>query len=144
TCLDLLPPEEPSSPNQTSVVCDVTDEDQVRAAVAEVVHGGGLDILVNNAGLLEPRRSLREVNPAELHRYVGVTAVGPLLLVQAGFDALAASPWRGRVINIGSRTFVTGATGQPAYVASKGALLGLTRIMAHELAEHGATANAVI
>jgi len=51
---------------------------------------------------------------------------------------------RGCVVNVASRTFFTGSPGQLAYVASKGAVLGMTRVLARELGEHGVTVNAVL
>jgi NAD(P)-dependent dehydrogenase (short-subunit alcohol dehydrogenase family) len=114
------------------------------AALDEIVQAyGGVDVLVNNAGLLSGRASLLETTPEELHRFFDVNAVGPLLMVQACVPWLRGSPHRGRVVNVASRTFFTGSPGQIAYVASKGALIGMTRVMARELGEHRITVNAV-
>jgi NAD(P)-dependent dehydrogenase (short-subunit alcohol dehydrogenase family) len=65
-------------------------------------------------------------------------------MVQACLDHLRASPHRGRVVNVASRTFFTGSPGQLAYVASKGALVGMTRVLARELGEHRITVNAAV
>ncbi|MEU6644096.1 SDR family oxidoreductase [Saccharomonospora sp. NPDC046836] len=125
--------------------CDVSDPDAAAATVADIAGTlGGIDILVNNAGLLSGRSSLLDATPAELHRFYDVNAVGALLMVQACFPHLRDSTHRGRVINVASRTFFTGAPGQIAYVASKGALIGMTRVMARELGEHRITVNAVM
>ena len=143
-CLDVQEMTAPVVQGQEFHFCDVTDAHQVQDVVAKVIaEHGGVDILVNNAGLLEQARSLRDVTPEQLHKYFDTNAVGPMLMVQAAYDALIDSAWRGRIINIASRTFFTGSR-QPAYVASKGALLGLTRVMAHELGEYGVTVNAVL
>ncbi|MDX3694498.1 SDR family oxidoreductase [Streptomyces europaeiscabiei] len=126
--------------------CDVSDRAATRRAVEEINEaygGGGIDVLVNNAGLLSGRAPLLEASPEELHRFFAVNAVGPLLMVQACVPWLRTSPHRGRVINVASRTFFTGAPGQIAYVAGKGALIGMTRVMARELGEHRITVNAV-
>jgi NAD(P)-dependent dehydrogenase (short-subunit alcohol dehydrogenase family) len=113
--------------------------------MSEVVERlGGVDVLINNARLLSGRASLLDATPEELHRYYDVNAVGPLLMVQACFPHLRDSTRRGRVINVASRTFFTGAPGQIAYIASKGALIGMTRVMARELGEHRITVNAVM
>lgn len=125
--------------------CDVSDPDAVRAVVAEVVERfGRVDVLVNDAGLLSGRASFLEATPEQLHRFFDVNAVGVLLMTQACFPHLRDAPDRGRVVNLGSRTFFTGAPGQLAYVASKGAVLGMTRVMARELGEHRITVNAVV
>lgn len=125
--------------------CDVADPQAVNATVAAVLtRHGGIDIVVNNAGLLSGRASLLEATPEDMHRYFGVNAVGALLMVQAAFPYLRDSKYRGRVINVASRTFFTGGAGQIAYVASKGALTGMTRVMAREFGEHRICVNAVI
>jgi NAD(P)-dependent dehydrogenase (short-subunit alcohol dehydrogenase family) len=126
--------------------CDVSDRAAIRRTIQEITEaygGGSIDVLVNNAGLLSGRAPLLETSPEELHRFFAVNAVGPLLMVQACVPWLRTSPHRGRVINVASRTFFTGAPGQIAYVAGKGALLGMTRVMARELGEHRITVNAV-
>lgn len=125
--------------------CDVADSDSVQQAVDEVADThGGVDVLVNNAGILSGRSSLLEATTAEVRRFFDVNALGALLTVQSCFAYLRDSPHRGRVINVASRTFFTGSPGQLGYVASKGALLGMSRVMAKELGEYGITVNAVI
>ncbi|WP_149823152.1 SDR family NAD(P)-dependent oxidoreductase [Streptomyces tailanensis] len=124
--------------------CDVSDPAATRRTVEEIAETyGGVDVLVNNAGLLSGRSSLLETTSQELHRFFDINAVGPLLMVQACVPWLVKSAHRGRVINVASRTFFTGSPGQLAYVASKGALIGMTRVMARELGEHRVTVNAV-
>jgi NAD(P)-dependent dehydrogenase (short-subunit alcohol dehydrogenase family) len=126
-------------------VCDVTDKATVLAVAAEVVaECGGLDILVNNAGLLSGRRPFLEIDKEEMLRYFETNVVGYLHLAQACFPYLKESPHKGRIINIASRTFFTGSPGQLAYVASKGGVYGLTRVLAKELGEYGITVNAVM
>ncbi|MFE7839073.1 SDR family NAD(P)-dependent oxidoreductase [Streptomyces sp. NPDC057474] len=125
--------------------CDVSDPAATRRTVDAITetYGGGIDVLVNNAGLLSGRSSLLQATRQELHRFFDVNAVGPLLMVQACVPWLRKSEYGGRVINVASRTFFTGAPGQIAYVANKGALIGMTRVMARELGEYLITVNAV-
>jgi NAD(P)-dependent dehydrogenase (short-subunit alcohol dehydrogenase family) len=125
--------------------CDVTRPKEIRDVVGQVAEAfGGIDILVNAAGLLSGRASLLEATPEDLHRYFAVNAAGALSMVQACHPYLKASPYRGRIINVASRTFFTGSPGQLAYVASKGALIGMTRVMARELGPDRITANALM
>lgn len=141
--LDLVEPEEPL-PAVTVIRGDVTDPDAVSRAVDEVAgRRDRLDILVNNAGILSGRRSYLESTKDELVRYLTVNAVGYVLSAQAAHPWLVASP-AGRIVNVASRTFFTGAPGQLAYVAGKGAVIGLTRVLARELGPHGVTVNAAI
>lgn len=145
--LDIKEPiwEAGTPPRTTAWRCDVSQPDDVRRVVEDVAESqGGIDILVNAAGLLSGRSSLLEVTPEELHRFFGVNAVGAVSMVQACYPYLKKSRHRGRVINIASRTFFTGAPGQLAYVASKGALLGMTRVMARELGPDRICVNAAI
>ncbi|MFA5708511.1 SDR family NAD(P)-dependent oxidoreductase [Mycolicibacterium sp.] len=142
--LDVAPPSEDADA-VVSLACDVADPDSVSASIAEVADRfGGVDVVVNNAGLLSGRASLLEATPQELHRYFSVNAVGALLVVQAAFPYLRDSAHRGRIINVASRTFFTGGAGLVGYVASKGALMGMTRVMAREFGEHRICVNAVI
>lgn len=144
-CLDVKEPESPLAAREHFLACDVTDRDESRARVHEVAERfGGVDILVNNAGLLSGRHSFLDVTAEQMHRYFDVNAVGPLLMTQAAYPYLKVSEHRGRVINVASRTFFTGSAGQAAYVASKGALNGLTRVLANELGEDGITVNAIV
>lgn len=144
-CLDVKEPASALADGEHSFSCDVTDQNQVTATVREVAERfGGVDILVNNAGLLSGRRSFLEATSEEMHRYFDVNAVGPLLMSQACHPYLQQSAWRGRIINIASRTFFTGNAGQLAYIASKGALTGMTRVLANELGEEMITVNAVM
>ncbi len=125
--------------------CDVTEPDSVASVIGRVVDQfGGVDVVVNNAGLLSGRTSLLEATPADMRRYFDVNAVGALTMVQACFPSLRDSRYRGRVINVASRTFFSGGAGQIAYVASKGALIGMTRVMARELGEHRICVNAAM
>ncbi|OMQ14060.1 alcohol dehydrogenase [Modestobacter sp. VKM Ac-2676] len=141
TVLDVQAPEAGSG---DWLPCDVTEPEQLESAMATVAErGGGIDVLVNNAGLISPRRSYLETDKAELLRYLTVNAVGYALATQAAHPWLVASD-RGCVVNVASRTFFTGGPGQLAYVASKGAVLGMTRVLARELGAHEVTVNAVL
>jgi len=141
TVLDVLEPED-DGPDW--LACDVTEPDQLEAAMTTVAErSGGIDVLVNNAGLISPRRPYLESGKEELLRYLTVNAVGYALAVQAAHPWLVASD-RGCVVNVASRTFFTGSPGQLAYVASKGAVIGMTRVLARELGPSGVTVNAVM
>jgi NAD(P)-dependent dehydrogenase (short-subunit alcohol dehydrogenase family) len=143
TVFDVSPPNEPE-PRWQWLECDVTDADEVQRSLDTVVQRhGGLDVLVNNAGLISPRKSYRDSDKNELLRYLTVNAVGYVLTIQAAHEALVAST-RGCVVNVASRTFFTGSPGQLGYVASKGAVLGITRVLAKDLGPHGVTVNAVM
>ena len=101
--------------------------------------GRRLDILVNNAGLSRAPR-LGEVTLEDWDAVLAINLTVPMLLTQA-----AMGFWRdgqgGRVVNIGSRVWVSGSG--PAYTASKAGIVGLTRSMAVQLGPLGVTVNVV-
>ena len=143
--LDIKEPDSALSPGEHFIPCDVTVKAEVDQAVQEIAgRFGGVDVVVNNAGLLSGRGSFQDVTAEEMHRYFAVNAVAPLLVTQAVHPHLLGSAFRGRVINVASRTFFTGNAGQAAYIASKGALLGLTRVLANELGGDRITVNAIV
>jgi NAD(P)-dependent dehydrogenase (short-subunit alcohol dehydrogenase family) len=123
--------------------CDVTDEAQVASALAEAARSEVIDILVNNAGLLQGSTALVEQERADFERYLTVNAVGYFIVTKAAYPHLRRSG-HARVINVASRTFFMGNPGNGAYVASKGAVIGLTRVFARELGADGITVNAVM
>jgi NAD(P)-dependent dehydrogenase (short-subunit alcohol dehydrogenase family) len=127
-----------------SWLCDVTDEAQVAAAFQAIERRfGGVDILVNNAGILQPPSPSLEMSKADIERYVQVNYIGYFLVIKAAYPLLKRSP-HARIINIASRTYFLGNPGQMAYVASKGAVLGMTRVLARELGPDNICVNAVM
>ena len=84
-------------------ICDVTDEDQIRAAAQAVeARRGRIDILVNNAGILSGRKPWHELTRAEVDRFLQVNFMGYFLVSQAFYPLLKKSS-AGRIINVASR-----------------------------------------
>ncbi|MGE4338184.1 MAG: SDR family NAD(P)-dependent oxidoreductase [Pigmentiphaga sp.] len=127
-----------------AVLADTTDEATLAAAVTTVGdrHQGRIDILVNNAGILSERKPWHELARAEVERFLQVNFMGYFLTAQAFYPLLRQSQ-AGRVINVASRTYFLANPGQLAYVASKGAVMGMTRVLAKELGPENITVNAV-
>ena len=127
-----------------SVICDCTEEDQIAAAVAAIEgRHGRVDILVNNAGILTARKPWHTLSKEEVTRYVNVNYVGYFLVTKAFYPLIQKSTTP-RVIMVASRTYFLANPGQLAYVASKGAVMGMTRVLARELGEEGIPVNAVM
>jgi len=123
--------------------CDVTDEAQIAAAVAAIAERHGrIDILVNNAGILSGRKPWHEHTREEVNRFLQVNFMGYFLVAQAFYPLLKKSA-AGRIVNVASRTYFLANPGQMAYVASKGAVMGMTRVLAKELGPENITVNAV-
>ncbi|RXK54596.1 SDR family oxidoreductase [Oleiharenicola lentus] len=121
--------------------CEMTDEPAVRAAVAAVQQKyGRIDSVVNNAGVNDGVGLRSPV--ADFRASLEKNIIQCFVLVQASLDALIAS--KGTIINIGSKCAVTGQGGTSGYVAAKGAMNGLTREWALDLAKHGIRVNAVL
>lgn len=114
---------------------DVTDPKQVSAMVAEAVQAfGHLDVLVNNAALfadLRPR-SFLDIPSEEWDRVMQINTRGVFECVRAAVPEMRKIGY-GKIINICSGTVFKGTAGKCHYVASKGAVLAMTRVMAREL-----------
>jgi len=123
----------------STVQADVADPDAVREMLA------GLDelhVLFNNAGVYPPG-TLESLTVEEWDHVFAVNARGPFLVTQAALPLLTAAE-DARVINIGTVMAYRGAPGNLHYVAAKASLVGLTRVLARELAPRGITVNMVV
>src|SRR5262245_39333346 len=116
-----------------SAICDVTDEAQIAHYAQDLSRrrNGRLDILVNNAGILSDRKPWHTLSTTEVNRFLQTNYIGYFLVAKAVHPLLKKSR-AGRIINVASRTFYLGNPGQMAYVASKGAVMGMTRVLAKE------------
>ena len=124
-------------------ICDVTNQGQIAAAVSAIeTRHQKIDILVNNAGILSGRTPWHQLSYEEMNQFVQVNYLGYFNVSKALYPLLKKSG-HGRIINVASRTYFLANPGQMAYVASKGAVMGMTRVMAKELGEEGITVNAV-
>ena len=127
-----------------AVTADVTEADQVRRAVDEVLDRlGQVDVLVNNAGACIHRASL-EVTEEEW-RFVMDVNVNGVWHCSQEFGRQMVAQHSGAIINIGSisANIVNRPQWQPAYNASKAAVHQLTRSLAAEWARHGVRVNAL-
>jgi L-fucose dehydrogenase len=121
--------------------CELTREDEVRAAVSGVFERHGrIDCVVNNAGVNDGVGLRSDV--AEFRQSLEKNLVHCFVLVQSALDALVAC--RGSVVNISSKCASTGQGGTSGYAAAKGALNALTREWALDLAHHGVRVNCVV
>ena len=117
-------------------------QDVVRLVDETVATFGRLDILVNNAGILS-NTPFDEVSEAEWDRVLNTNLKGAMFATREALRPMQAQGW-GRVISISSLAGRSGGVSVgPAYVASKAALVGLTRHLAKAVAKYGITVNAV-
>ncbi|MFG1381039.1 SDR family NAD(P)-dependent oxidoreductase [Xanthobacter versatilis] len=128
----------------SSQACDVTDEAAVGEGVAQVLAAHGrVDILVNNAGL-SIRKGIAELALSDWEKVFAVNVTGAFLTTRAVVPAMRAQG-AGAIVNIASIMGLSGGGPypNPAYQASKGAIVNLTRGLAVELAPAGIRVNAV-
>ena len=120
------------------------EEDTARMAVETVKAFGRIDILVNNAAIFIniERRPFYEISAQEWDRVSAVNIKGPFLCAKAVFPRMKQQR-SGKIINIASSTVFTGTPLFLHYVASKAALVGMTRSLAREVGEFGICVNAI-
>ncbi len=120
--------------------CDVSDEAQVDAVFAEIGAAGPITGLLNNAALLVARRSMDDITGDDWDRMFAVNVKGSFLCSRAAVRHMDSGA---SIVNIASETAFTGSHGFIHYVASKGAVVSLTRALANELGDRGIRVNCV-
>jgi len=124
---------------------DVSSEQDVQRLVSETVKAfSGVDILVNNAALFSPLvpGDFEKIDAAQWRKVMDVNTLGVFLCCRACAPHLRKSG-RGRIINLASGAPIKGVPFLLHYVASKGAVIAMTRALARELGKDGVTVNAL-
>jgi NAD(P)-dependent dehydrogenase (short-subunit alcohol dehydrogenase family) len=139
--------------NGIFVKADVADEEQVLAAIAAASEMGPLRVLVNGAGIGSAGRTVdRNGNPMDLKAFefvVRVNLIGTFNCTRLAAAAMAktdpvdADGQRGAIVNMASVAAFDGQTGQNAYSASKGGVVGMTLPIARDLVPLGIRVNTV-
>ena len=125
-----------------SVVCDVTDEQQVAALLDAAEPFGGLDVMVNNAGL-GGTASVLDMTDEQWCRVLDITLTGTFRCVRAAANRMEGAGKGGVIINNASVIGWRAQEGQAHYAAAKAGVMALTRCAALDLAPHGIRVNAV-
>jgi NAD(P)-dependent dehydrogenase (short-subunit alcohol dehydrogenase family) len=128
------------------VRADVARESDARRLAEEAQRRfGRIDILVNNAavyGDLERKKPFEEIAETEWDRVMAVNVKGVWQCAKAAAPHMRRQR-AGKIINIASSSVYAGTPGLAHYVASKAAVIGLTRVLAQELGEYGVCVNAI-
>lgn len=125
------------------VMTDVSDEESIARMVETAVSTfGRIDILVSNAAIYAAleMKPFTEIDIAEWDRVLAVNVRGPFLCARAVIPHMRKGGW-GRIINISSGTVFKGTPFLLHYVASKGAIIAMTRSLARELGDDGVCVN---
>jgi NAD(P)-dependent dehydrogenase (short-subunit alcohol dehydrogenase family) len=129
-----------------AVATDVASPDSITAMVEAVERRHGrIDILVNNAGIFSTleMRPFDQIPLDEWERVLRVNVTGPFLCSRAVLPAMRRAQW-GRIVHMASGAVTMGRPNYLHYIASKGALSGMTGSMARELGASGITVNAIL
>jgi 3-hydroxybutyrate dehydrogenase len=120
---------------------DMMRPGQIAAMVEEAAGFGGIDILVNNAGI-QHVAPIEEFPAEKWNAILAINLSSAFHTTRLVLPAMKARRW-GRIINIASAHALVASPFKSAYVAAKHGLLGLTKVVALEAAESGATCNAI-
>lgn len=125
-----------------AIQCDITQNDVVIAAVAQVeAELGPIDGLVNNAGFDIFKPFIKSA-PEEWNKLIQINLVGMLNMHHAVLKGMVERK-AGRIVNIASDAARVGSSGEAVYAACKGGLLSFSKTLAREHSRHNITVNVV-
>lgn len=123
-------------------LCDVTDEEAIKAMVADIEKTiGTIDILVNNAGIIK-RIPMTDMDVKDFRQVVDIDLVAPFICAKAVIPGMIKKG-HGKIINICSMMSELGRETVSAYAAAKGGLKMLTRNICSEFGEHNIQCNGI-
>lgn len=129
-------------PGMLGVRCDVTDQEQVDAAFAEIEAAHGpVEVLVANAGITRDTLVLR-MSDADWDDVIATNLTGAFRVARRASKGMLRLR-RGRIVLVSSVVGLLGSAGQVNYAASKAGLVGVARSLARELGSRGITTNVV-
>ena len=120
---------------------DLTKPAEIEALIRACDELGGVDIIVNNAGV-QHVAPVEDFPPETWDAIIALNLTASFHTVRLSFAAMKAKKW-GRIVNIASAHALVASPFKSAYVSAKHGLLGFTRTVALEGAEHGVTCNAI-
>ncbi|MFT4608092.1 MAG: NAD(P)-dependent dehydrogenase (short-subunit alcohol dehydrogenase family) [Urechidicola sp.] len=131
------------NPTLTTSICDVSDENQVKALFDDLIkQHGRLDILVNNAGISGATAAIEDVEIDDWDKTLAVDLRGTFLVTRLAVPLLK-QVGSGSLINMSSNAGLFGTPLRSPYAAAKWAIIGLTKTWAMELGPFGIRVNAI-
>lgn len=125
-----------------SEVVDITQPEQIAAALQQRSDLEGPDILVNDAGYLGVTRGFVEHPPPDWQRIISVNLVGTMQVTQAVLPRMMRVR-RGRIVNLGSLAGKEGLAGLAAYSAASAGVIAFTKALSREVVSHNIVVNCV-
>ncbi len=126
-----------------TIKADLSKKESINVIIKQTVEQlGGIDILLNDAGIIR-RAPLLEFSEKDWDDVMNVNIKALFFLSQAAARVMIEQKRGGKIINIASLLSFQGGILVPSYTASKSAVMGLTRLMANELAPHKINVNAI-
>lgn len=126
----------------TFMKVSVADKTQVENAVNEVIKlFSRIDILINNAGITQDR-TLLKMSMEEWDKVISINLTGVFICTQAVAVHMKNQNY-GRIVSASSNVGIRGNYGQTNYVATKSAIIGMTKVWALELSKFGITSNCI-
>jgi len=131
-----------NSSNLSSNLVDVTNFDQVKEVIEEIIKNSNIDILVNNAGITGSTSSLWEYDVKEWNKIVDVNLMGTFNTCKCVVPNMIKNDY-GRIVNVASVAGKDGNANASAYSSAKAGAIGLTKSLGKELADKNIAVNAV-
>ena len=131
-----------NNPNLSYNVVDVSNFDQVKNTVNEIIKFSKIDILINNAGITGSTSSLWDYNVDEWNKIIQINLVGTFNCCKCVVPNMINNNY-GRIVNVASVAGKDGNANASAYSAGKAGTIGLTKSLGKELANKNIAVNAV-
>ena len=134
--------KEINNPNLSYNVVDVSNFDQVKEIVDDIIKISNIDILINNAGITGSTSSLWDYDVAEWNKIVQINLMGTFNCCKCIVPTMIKNNY-GRIVNVASVAGKEGNANASAYSSAKAGAIGLTKSLGKELADKNIAVNAV-
>jgi 2-dehydro-3-deoxy-L-rhamnonate dehydrogenase (NAD+) len=131
-----------NNPNLLSNIVDISDYDQVKDNVNEIIKSSKIDILINNAGITGSTSTLWNYNVEEWNRIIQINLMGTFNCCKCIVPSMIKNNY-GRIVNVASVAGKDGNANASAYSSAKAGAIGLTKSLGKELADKNIAVNAV-